>query len=105
MAASLPRYEQTIEHKLKTLNAVTVVKINGFTGQLRRLTDRHVRTGQPGTLDEPAGTAGLPAGDGAAGVTPAGAGAGAEGGGEAPPPAVGPFGAAGTAPPASAAGG
>src|SRR6202790_1791127 len=60
MAQSLPRYERTIEHKLKTLNAVTVVKFNGFTGQLRRLTDRHARTEQPGTLEESAGTAGKP---------------------------------------------
>ena len=60
MAASLPRYERTIEHKLKTLNAVTVVKFNGLTGQLRRLTDRHARTEQPRTLEEPAGTAGQP---------------------------------------------
>lgn len=65
MAASLPRYEQTIEHKLKTLNAVTVVKFNGYTGQLRRLTDRRVRTGEPGTPEEPAGTAGQPAAGGA----------------------------------------
>src|SRR6202790_4999860 len=59
-AQSLPRYERTIEHKLKALNAVTVVKFNGFTGQLRRLTDRHARTEQPGTLEESAGTAGKP---------------------------------------------
>jgi predicted PurR-regulated permease PerM len=53
MAASLPRYERTLEHKLKVLNAVTVVKFNGITGQLQRLTDRRARTDVPGTLEQP----------------------------------------------------
>ncbi len=53
MAASLPRYERTLEHKLKVLNAVTVVKLNGITGQLQHLTDRRSRADQPGTLEQP----------------------------------------------------
>src|SRR5882724_318060 len=54
MAQSLPRYQQTIEHKLKTLNDVTVGKFNELTGQAGRFTNRHsAATEQPGTPDEP----------------------------------------------------
>jgi predicted PurR-regulated permease PerM len=53
MAASLPRYERTIGHKLRTLNDVTVGKFNALTGQVARLADRHPMTDQPGTLDQP----------------------------------------------------
>jgi len=61
MASSLPRYERTIEHKLRQLNAVTVVKFNGLTEALGRLTDRRTRieqqapAEQPRTLDQPNG--------------------------------------------------
>jgi predicted PurR-regulated permease PerM len=53
MAASLPRYERTIERKLRTLNAVTVGKFNELTGALGRLTDRHARTDPPPPADQP----------------------------------------------------
>jgi predicted PurR-regulated permease PerM len=54
MAQSLPRYQRTIEHKLKTLNDVTVGKFNELTGQGGRFTNRHpAATGQPGTLEQP----------------------------------------------------
>src|SRR6202140_1075589 len=48
-AQSLPRYERTIEHKLKMLNDVTVGKFNELTGQAGRFTNRHAATEQPGT--------------------------------------------------------
>src|SRR5260370_23460009 len=47
MAQSLPRYEQTIERKLKTLNDLTVGKFNELTGQAGRFTNRHAATDQP----------------------------------------------------------
>src|SRR5258708_4194491 len=54
MAQSLPRYERTIQHKLKTLNDVTVGKFNQLTGQAGRFTNRRpAATGQPGTLERP----------------------------------------------------
>src|ERR1700720_4625120 len=49
MAQSLPRYERTIEHKLKTLNDLTVGKFNELTGQAGRFTSRHAANEQPGT--------------------------------------------------------
>ncbi len=53
MAQSLPRYQQTIEHKLKTLNDVTVGKFNELTGQAGRFTNRRpAATREPGTLGE-----------------------------------------------------
>jgi predicted PurR-regulated permease PerM len=53
-AQSLPRYERTIEHKLKMLNDVTVGKFNEFTGQAGRFTNRYpAAAGQPGTLEQP----------------------------------------------------
>jgi predicted PurR-regulated permease PerM len=53
MAQSLPRYERTIEHKLKTLNDVTVDKFNELTGQAGRFTNRHsAATDEPGTSDQ-----------------------------------------------------
>jgi predicted PurR-regulated permease PerM len=54
MAASLPRYERTIEHKLRTLNDITVGKFNELTGQAKLLSIRHVDVEQPATLDQPA---------------------------------------------------
>src|SRR3984957_10388589 len=52
MAASLPRYERTIGHKLKTLNDLTVSKLNALTEQAGRLTFRRAPTEQPGTLEQ-----------------------------------------------------
>jgi predicted PurR-regulated permease PerM len=54
MAASLPRYERTIEHKLRTLNDITVGKFNELTGQAKLFSIRHVDAEQPATLDQPA---------------------------------------------------
>src|SRR3977135_2837937 len=53
MAQSLPRYEQTIERKLKTLNAVTVGKFNDLTKQAGRFANRHAEGEQPGTDGPP----------------------------------------------------
>src|SRR5450631_839766 len=52
MAASLPRYERTIGHKLKALNDITVGKLNALTEQAGRLTFRRAQTEQPGTLEQ-----------------------------------------------------
>src|SRR3984957_13336097 len=52
MATSLPRYERTIERKLKTLNDVTVGRVNALTGQAQRLTNTHPATEQPATLEQ-----------------------------------------------------
>src|SRR5258707_9327729 len=49
MAQSLPRYQRTIEHKLRTLNDVTVGKFNELTRQAGRFTNRRVPTEQTGT--------------------------------------------------------
>ena len=40
LAQSLPQYERTIEHKLTTLNEMTVGKFNAITGQAGRLAGR-----------------------------------------------------------------
>jgi predicted PurR-regulated permease PerM len=64
MAASLPRYERTIEHKLRTLNDFTASRLNALTGQIGSLTKRPAATAQPATLGLP--TAGGTAGAGAA---------------------------------------
>jgi predicted PurR-regulated permease PerM len=52
MATSLPRYERTIERKLKTLNDITVGRVNALTGQAQRLTNTHPATEQPATLEQ-----------------------------------------------------
>jgi predicted PurR-regulated permease PerM len=52
MAVSLPRYERTIGHKLKTLNDITVGKLNALTEQAGRLTFRRAQTEQTGTLEQ-----------------------------------------------------
>jgi predicted PurR-regulated permease PerM len=53
MAQSLPRYERTIEQKLRTLNDVTVGKFNELTGQAGRFANRHpAATEQPSTSDQ-----------------------------------------------------
>jgi predicted PurR-regulated permease PerM len=53
MASSLPRYERTIERKLRTLNDFTVGRLNALTAQASRLTNRHILTDQTGTLGQP----------------------------------------------------
>ena len=42
MAASLPQYEETIRHKLKALNEMTVDRLNGLTGQAGRIIGEHI---------------------------------------------------------------
>jgi hypothetical protein len=54
MAASLPRYERTVEHKLRTLNNLTLAKVNALTGQAQHLANRHLDTDQPATPGQPA---------------------------------------------------
>src|SRR6202045_1970216 len=51
MAQSLPRYERTIERKLKTLNAVTVGKFNDLTKQAGRFANRPAESEPPGTAE------------------------------------------------------
>jgi predicted PurR-regulated permease PerM len=51
MAQSLPRYERTIERKLKTLNAVTVGRFNDLTKQAGRFANRPAASEQPGTAE------------------------------------------------------
>jgi predicted PurR-regulated permease PerM len=51
MAQSLPRYERTIERKLKTLNAVTVGRFNDLTKQAGRFANRPAAGEQPGTAE------------------------------------------------------
>jgi predicted PurR-regulated permease PerM len=53
MAQSLPRYERTIERKLKTLNAVTVDRFNDLTKQAGRFSNRQAERGQPRTVEQP----------------------------------------------------
>lgn len=53
MAQSLPQYEQTIERKLKMLNAVTVGKFNELTGQAGRFANRNAATEPPGLAEPP----------------------------------------------------
>jgi predicted PurR-regulated permease PerM len=52
MATSLPRYERTIERKLRTLNDFTVARLNALTAQAGRLTSRHTSADQSGTLGQ-----------------------------------------------------
>ena len=47
MAQSLPRYERTIEHKIKTLNDITVGRLDAFTVQAGRLVNRHADNERP----------------------------------------------------------
>jgi predicted PurR-regulated permease PerM len=56
MAANLPSYERTIEHKLRTLNESTVGKFTALTGQGLHLTNRQPPDEAPAPL-EPAETA------------------------------------------------
>jgi predicted PurR-regulated permease PerM len=53
-AASLPRYERTIEHKLKTLNDMTVGRLNALTGQAQRLTTGGPENVPAAAVDRPA---------------------------------------------------
>jgi predicted PurR-regulated permease PerM len=55
MAASLPRYERTIEHKLKTLDDMTVGRLNALTGQAQRLTNRRPEAA-PAAAADPSAT-------------------------------------------------
>jgi predicted PurR-regulated permease PerM len=52
IAASLPQYERTIGYKLKTVNDLTVVKLNALTEQAGRLTIRRLTPVAPGTLGQ-----------------------------------------------------
>jgi predicted PurR-regulated permease PerM len=52
MAASLPQYERTIGQKLKTVNDLTVGKLNTLTEQAGRLTIRRLPAVAPGTLGQ-----------------------------------------------------
>src|SRR5271154_1677975 len=47
MAANLPKYERTLEHKLETLNDVTVGRINSLTTQAGRAFNRREEAAQP----------------------------------------------------------
>lgn len=51
MAQSLPRYEQTIERKIKTLNDVTVGKVDAFTAQAGRLLTRRAESERAARLE------------------------------------------------------
>ena len=42
MAASLPQYEHTIRHKLRTLNALTVGRLHALSDETRRLVGEHL---------------------------------------------------------------
>jgi predicted PurR-regulated permease PerM len=59
LAGSLPQYERTIEHKIETLNDITVGELNALKGQAERLTDRRIETEparaveRPRALEEP----------------------------------------------------
>jgi len=50
MAASLPQYERTVGHKLRTLNDITAARVNALTGQAQHLTNRHYGPERPATL-------------------------------------------------------
>jgi predicted PurR-regulated permease PerM len=51
MAQSLPRYERTIERKIKTLNDITVGRLDSFTVQAGRLVNRHAENDRPERVD------------------------------------------------------
>lgn len=53
MAQSLPRYQRTIEHKLRTLNDVTVGKFNELTRQAGRFANRRAAAEQTETTEAP----------------------------------------------------
>jgi predicted PurR-regulated permease PerM len=55
MASSLPRYERTIERKLRAFNEITVGRVNALTGQAQRLTNTHVAAEQPASLEQAEG--------------------------------------------------
>jgi len=50
MAASLPKYERTLERKLETLNSVTVGRVNSLTAQAGRVFDRDTAAPAPQAL-------------------------------------------------------
>ncbi len=47
MAQSLPRYERTIGHKIRTLNDITVGRLDALTAQAGRLVNRHADNERP----------------------------------------------------------
>jgi predicted PurR-regulated permease PerM len=61
MAQSLPRYERTIERKIKTLNDITVGRLDAFTLQAGRLVNRHAENGRPESADSAVGSGPEPA--------------------------------------------
>ena len=64
MAASLPHYETTIQHKLRNLDDMTVGRLNILTSEASRLIESHpTSTGSPvssGSGDLPSGAAPIP---------------------------------------------
>ncbi len=58
MAASVPQYEQTIRHKLATIDEMTVSRFNGLTGHANRLFEQR---SDPPTVGPPAQSIPLPA--------------------------------------------
>jgi predicted PurR-regulated permease PerM len=56
MAAGLPQYEQTIRHKLATIDEMTVSRLNGLTGHANRLLEQRLepRAAAPPTAGPPA---------------------------------------------------
>jgi len=47
MTASLPQYEQTIRHKLATLNEITVERLKSFNGQAGRFIEQNAAVRLP----------------------------------------------------------
>jgi len=53
MTASLPQYEQTIRHKLTTLNEVTVGRLKSFSGQAGRFIEQNAAVRAPAEAAAP----------------------------------------------------
>jgi predicted PurR-regulated permease PerM len=53
MADNLPEYEKTITRKVDTINAITVGRVNLFTGRAGRLFDHRAERTPAASLDEP----------------------------------------------------
>jgi len=51
MAGNVPQYEQTLEDKVETLNALTVRRMNSFTAEAGRVLNRNAQTRQPHLLE------------------------------------------------------
>jgi predicted PurR-regulated permease PerM len=54
MTASLPQYEQTIRHKLTTLNEITVGRLKSFNGQAGRFIEQNAAPRAPAEAAAPA---------------------------------------------------